>query len=238
MTELQLPMDIPPDQSANTPPFAHVHQHNQHHHRLRMGILRDILQMLLILVLVFTAARTFFLPFQVEGASMSPSLTNGERIFVNRTAYSSINIKQIANVLPGVNLADDAGLYPFSEPQRGDIIVLESDQTTNGSPYIKRIIGLPGETVTFSQGIVFVDGEPLVEDYIPGAMTHCQLWHYCHVTVPEGFVYVLGDNRTDSEDSRTFGAIPNEDIVGKAYFRNWPYEEIGPIHHPNYGEVN
>lgn len=199
---------------------------------------RDILQMILILVIVLTAARTFFLPYQVDGGSMSPSLADGERIFVNRTAYSTITPGKVANILPGVNLADDGGLHPFSEPERGDIIVLESDLTRNNSPYIKRIIGLPGETVTFDKGIVFVDGEPLVEDYIPGATSGCRPWQHCRVRVPAGSVYVLGDNRTDSEDSRTFGPIPTEDIVGKAYFSNWPYEEIGPIHLPDYGEAS
>lgn len=233
VTGSRRPMQTPSDQSPNVPADPRDDER-----RLRGGLLRDIAQMLLVLVIVFTAARTFFLPYQVDGASMSPSLSDGEHIFVNRTAYSTINLTRIANVLPGVDPPVDGGLHPFSEPQRGDIIVLESDLTAKDSPYIKRIIGLPGETVTFDKAIVFVDGKPLVEDYIPGAISECQPWQFCSVTVPEASVYVLGDNRGDSEDSRTFGPIPDEDIVGKAWFSNWPYEEIGPISHPDYGEAD
>lgn len=188
--------------------------------------LRDLVSMALIVIVVFFGVRVFFQPYQVDGASMTPALTSGERLFVNRTAYSHVT-------MPGIG-----EFAPFDEPQRGDIIVLESDVTRRDAPYIKRIIGLPGETVTFAEGLVFIDGEPLVEEYIDGAITGCPTSRPCGGSVPEGHVFVLGDNRTDSEDSRLFGPVPMSDIVGKAFFSNWPYEQIGPIPHPDYGELD
>jgi signal peptidase I len=185
--------------------------------------------MVLIVAVIFFGVRMFMQPYQVEGASMTPYLANGERVFVNRAAYMHLDLTTLWHVLPGE-------AYPFSKPQRGDIIVLDSDQTSQDDQYIKRIVGLPGETVAFSEGLVFIDGEPLVEDYIDGAITGCRLDQFCSVTVPDGYVFVLGDNRTNSEDSRIFGAIPQSDIVGKAIFSNWPFDKLGPIHHPDYGE--
>lgn len=189
-------------------------------------VLREVVTMGLIVIVVFFSVRVFFQPYQVDGASMSPALTSGERLFVNRTAYSHLNLPAVGEY------------YPFDEPQRGDIIVLESDLTRREAPYIKRIIGLPGETVSFTEGIVMINGEPLVEDYIPGAITTCHGAPTCATIVPEGHFYVLGDNRTDSEDSRTFGPVSVDDIVGRAFFSNWPYEEIGLIPHPDYGEMD
>jgi signal peptidase I len=188
-------------------------------------LLRELVPMLLIVLVVFAGVRMFFQPYEVDGASMSPAIANGERLFVNRSAYVHVDLPALGDI------------YPFSEPQRGDIIVLESDRTSRDAPYIKRIIGLPGETITYTEGIVIVDGEPLVEDYINGAITGCHVPTYCSITVPQGHVYVLGDNRRDSEDSRFFGPVPMEDVVGKAFFSNWPYENIGPIQHPDYGEI-
>jgi signal peptidase I len=192
-------------------------------------MVRETIEMLAIVLMVFLGARLFFQPYEVDGMSMSPYLRNGERLFVNRSAYASVDLGALWHPLP-----DE--IYPFSAPARGDIIVLESSLTTRDAQYIKRIVGMPGETITFREGLVMVDGEPLVEDYIDGAITECGPDAFCSITVPENHVYVLGDNRLDSEDSRAFGAIPFEDIVGKVIFSNWPLDKIGPIHEPGYGE--
>jgi signal peptidase I len=191
----------------------------------RFRLLRELIPMLLIVLVVFAGVRMFFQPYEVDGASMSPTIANGERLFVNRSAYVHVDLPALGDI------------YPFSEPRRGDIIVLESNRTSRDASYIKRVIGLPGETITYTEGIVIVDGEPLVEDYINGAITGCHVPTYCSITIPQGHVYVLGDNRRDSEDSRFFGPVPMGDVVGKVFFSNWPYEDIGPIQHPDYGEI-
>lgn len=194
--------------------------------RRRLALLGEIVPLLILVTLAVVGVRTLLQPYQVVGGSMAPALVDGERLFVNRSAYAEITV-------PGVGV-----VHPFSTPQRGDIVVLESGQTLQSSAYIKRIIALPGETVGFAEGIVLIDGEPLVEDYIDGAPTRCFSRVYCRLTVPEGMVYVLGDNRRDSEDSRVFGPVAIEDILGRAYFTNWPREEMGPIVRPDYGELS
>jgi len=195
----------------------------------RRGLLRDLIAMLFIVVVTAFGVRMFLQPYEVEGASMEPLFESGDRIFVNRTAYTHVDLGALRHPLSG-------DLFPLSAPERGDVLILESDQTSQHEQYIKRVVGLPGETITFGAGLVFVDGEPLVEDYIAGAITTCGPTQFCAVTVPDAHVFVLGDNRANSEDSRAFGPIPFEDIVGKAIFSNWPPRKIGPIEHPDYGE--
>ena len=203
----------------------------------RRGLLRELVELGVIVLVVVTVVRLFLQPYAVEGASMEPAFESGDRIFVNRTAYTDVGDHALWDLLPWAERGADDHVYLFGPPARGDIVVIASDQTRTREQYIKRVVGLPGETVSFREGLVLIDGEPLVEDYIPGAITECQTARqFCDVTVPAEHVYVLGDNRTNSEDSRSFGPIPYDDIVGKAIFTNWPADAIGPIRHPDYGE--
>lgn len=199
----------------------------------RRPLLREIIETVLIVVIVYVGLRSFVLPYRVDGSSMTPYLINGERLFISRTAYAHIDINGLWNLLPWEDREGNAVVFPFSEPERGDIIVLEPP-VVSSDPYIKRVIGLPGERITFAHGLVFVNGEVLTEDYIDGAITSCERTPFCAVTVPPDRVFVLGDNRSNSADSRVFGTIPYDHIVGKAIFSNWPFETLGPIEHPSY----
>ncbi|MGI8485066.1 MAG: signal peptidase I [Thermomicrobiales bacterium] len=200
----------------------------------RRSLFREIMELLLIVLIVFGGTRLFLLPYQVDGASMTPYLANGEHLFVNRTAYTHIDLNDIINVLPGEDRQGTNEFYPFSQPQRGDVIVL-TPPVASKDPYVKRVIGLPGETVTFYDGLVFINGEALTESYIKGAITTCRHGQWCAVAVPMDSVYVLGDNRTNSSDSRVFGPVHESSIIGKAIFSNWPLNKLGPIEHPDYG---
>jgi len=204
--------------------------------RQRSPLLREIAKLVLIVVIVFGGTRLFLLPYQVDGASMTPYLANGEHLFVNRTAYAHVDVNSILNLLPGKDHADGNDIYPFGQPHRGDVIVL-TPPVESSDPYVKRIIGLPGETVTFHEGLVFIDGQPLTESYITGAITECRRHQWCAVRVPEDSVFVLGDNRTNSSDSRMFGPVRESAIIGRAIFSNWPLEKLGPIQHPDYDRL-
>ena len=142
---------------------------------------------------------------------------------MNRNAYEFVDI-------------GDNRYYPFDPPERGDVIVFDPP-TGSDKPYIKRIIGLPGEEVTFGDGHVFVDGELLPEDYIKDRTT-CRPARSdnCDVIVPEGNVYVLGDHRSNSSDSRVFGPVPVGNIVGKAWFSYWPADDVGFVPHRSYDD--
>ncbi len=97
------------------------------------------------------------------------------------------------------------------------------------------MIALPGERVSFRDGYVLINGERLDEPYIKGAITECTSAPRCDaVTVQEGEVYVLGDNRDNSSDSRSFGPVDVDNIIGKAWFTYWPFDELGLVPHYDY----
>lgn len=150
-----------------------------------------------VLIVVFVVQ-----PVKVEGTSMQPRLSDQERIFVNKFVYH------------------------FSEVARGDVVVFwyPKDETKS---LIKRIIGLPGETVEIHSGVVLVDGEALVEPYLESS--YVDFSSFGPVLVPGGSYFVLGDHRDSSNDSRNWGAVPAEKIFGKAILRYWPISKFGLI---------
>jgi signal peptidase I len=184
---------------------------------------REIVETLLLAALIFFLVRLVVLNFRVDGESMVPNLADGQMLLVNRNAYQSFAI--------GGN-----EYYPFDPPERGDIVVFDPPRGSD-KPYIKRIIGLPGDEVTFGDGHVFINGVMLEEDYIEDRTGCGKRSDNCDVVVPEGHVYVLGDHRTNSSDSRVFGAVPVEDIVGKAWLSYWPLDDVGFVPHETYDEV-
>jgi signal peptidase I len=198
----------------------------------------ELLRTVLLAAIVFVGARTVVLPYQVEGASMTPNLHNNERVLVNRTVNFHIDVNSLVNWIPGVNLEGTDEVYPFHPPQRGDVVVLHPPVANSSQPYIKRVIGLAGDTITFDSGYVYINGVKLDELYINGAITDCENGPNCSVTVPDGYVYVLGDNRQNSSDSRVFGIVKIEEIVGKAWFTNWPLTDIGLVPHYKYPDEN
>ena len=204
---------------------------------VRNGV-AEIIKTLLVVVIVLAIARVFLLPFEVEGASMSPNLHDQDRVLVNRSVYFHFDLNRLLNLLPGVEREGELIVFPFHMPQRGDVVVLHPPFSSS-QPYIKRVIGLPGETITFRNGYVYVDGVRLDEPYINGAITRCDRGRPCYEgTVPPGRVYVLGDNRGNSTDSRSFGPVPIDNIIGEAWFTNWPLDAIGFLPNYDYGELS
>ena len=189
--------------------------------------------MVIVVFIVYFGFRSIVLPYQVDGASMTPYLESGERVFVSRTSYAHLDTDDLWNILPWEHRESDNDVFLFDPPKRGDIVVLHPP---NGSaePYIKRVIGLPGETVTFADGSVLIEGVSLHEEYIDPDITWCRGGTWCEVKVPKNSVYVLGDNREDSTDSRGFGPVTYDQIIGKAIFASWPMDAFGPIDRPDY----
>jgi len=190
----------------------------------------EIFKTALLAVFIFTLARTVVLPYEVEGSSMSPNLQNGERVLVNRSVYYHLDLNSVINLIPGEDRHGSHELYLFHKPQRGDVVVL-NPPVASDKPYIKRNIAEAGEHISFVDGYVYINGEKLDESYINGAITECR-GRYCDMTVPDGYIYVLGDNRENSQDSRYFGPVKIENVIGKAWFSNWPMDDFGRL--PNY----
>ncbi len=147
-----------------------------------------------------------FQAFYIPSESMVPTLKKNDRILVNKLSYRMHDVN------------------------RGDIIVFKAPpgRTDDIKDLVKRVVGLPGETVSFRDNRVYIDGEPLDEGYLPeGTPTtqRCSLGE--SIEVPPDSYFMMGDNRTASEDSRCFGPIPEGDIVGRAFVRILPLTRIG-----------
>ena len=165
------------------------------------GFLREVLETVLpALVIVLVINMFLAQATRVEGQSMEPNLHDNQRLIIEKISYY---------------------VHP---PRRGDIIVLKLPNHRSDA-LIKRVIGLPGETVEIRNGVVLINGEPLDEPYLNQSTYQGMPPR----VVPEGEVFVLGDNRGFSNDSRSFGFVPFSDIVGRAWFRYWPLSEIGPV---------
>ncbi len=198
-------------------------------------VVREIVETLLLALVIFLAVRMIVLNFRVDGMSMDPNLDDGEMLLVNRNAYFHFDLNDLRNVLPGEDRDGEDIVYPFDPPERGDIIVFDPPVRAPDKPYIKRVIGLPGETVSFQGGKVLVNDQELDEAYIDDqTKTRCNDSENCEVTVPAGEVYVLGDNRDNSSDSRGFGPVDVDQIIGKAWFGYWPAEDVGLVPHYDY----
>jgi signal peptidase I len=141
--------------------------------------------------------------FRVQGSSMQPLLGDDERIIVSKLVYR---------------------LHPI---ERGDVVVFWYPRDPSVS-FIKRVVGLPGETVELRSGTLYVDGRRIEESYIDPVFQEFD--SSPPVEVPPGHYYVLGDHRSSSNDSRNWGEVPERYIYGKAFFRFWPLGRMGAIH--------
>src|SRR5215217_3554316 len=198
---------------------------------------REIVETLLLALIIFVAVRALVLNFRVDGSSMVPNLHDQAMLLVNRNVYLHFDLNNWLNYLPGDDREGQHIVYPFHPPERGDIIVF-NPPVASEKPYIKRVIAVAGETVEIKQdGYVYIDGQKLDEPYIQGPITECNVRKCEPVTVPEGDIYVLGDNRRNSSDSRIFGPVDVDNIIGKAWLTYWPMEDFGLVPHYDYPGV-
>lgn len=184
----------------------------------RRSAVRAVLEIPVVLLISFVLVFGFVrpvvaAPFYIGSGSMEPTLHGckgclNDRLLINKLAYD------------------------IGTPKRGDIALFEDQQPRfpPDDPLIKRVVGLPGETLEIRQGKVLVNGEPLDEPYVendpckPGRPRTCS---FGPVTVPEGHYFMMGDNRTNSVDSRFFGPVPEDAVIGEALVRFWPPTRAG-----------
>jgi signal peptidase I len=164
---------------------------------------RDLMLSVLIAVLVILF---LYRPVKVEGTSMMPTLLDQERLFINQFSYK----------------------FGLGDIKRGDTVVFwYPDDATEQVSYIKRVIGLPGDTVEVKDGYVLVNGKQLQENYVP--LEYRDDRPYPPTPVPPNKYFVLGDHRISSNDSRAWGFVPRDYIYGKAVFVFWPLEHLGSV---------
>ncbi len=173
----------------------------------------DFLQGIVVVMALLVMVYLFIMsPQEIQGASMEPNFHNGEYILTNKV------------------------LYKFRDPIRGDVVIFKSPMNKE-IDYIKRVIGLPGDTVSLHDNALWVNGEKVEEPYLASdtpILGGSYLAEGQSIVVPPGTYFVCGDNRAHSSDSREFGPIAKEDFIGVAIFRYFPFSLMGPISRPTY----
>ncbi len=150
-------------------------------------LLLDIVETALLAFLLFLAINAVSARIRIESVSMQPTLFADDFVIVNRLAYK------------------------IGSPERGDVIIFRFPPDPDREPYIKRVIGLPGDMISADSGVVYVNGMPLEEPYISAPPNYEGEW-----TVPRNELFVLGDNRNHSSDSHSWGTVPLDNVLGKA----------------------
>jgi signal peptidase I len=167
-----------------------------------LTLLRDITVSVILAVVLIVF---IYQPVKVEGTSMMPGLTDNERIFINKYTYK-LGAGAIA---------------------RDDLVVFHYPNDPSQS-YIKRVIGVPGDTIAIHQGVVYVNGQKLDEPYVPDEYRDSS--EMKPLPIPPDDYFVLGDHRSSSNDSRVWGFVSRPAIYGKAVFVYWPLTRMGPVH--------
>jgi signal peptidase I len=165
---------------------------------------KEMLETILIALVLILVIEGLSDRVKIEGFSMLPSLHQNDRVIVSKLAYRS------------------------NEIERGDIVVFDYPNNPE-EEYIKRVIGIPGDVISISDGSVVLNGDVLEENYIDDFI----LGEMEELVVPAGTVFVLGDNRNHSSDSRYWGSLPSEYIIGKAIFIYWPFADLSLIETPD-----
>ena len=162
---------------------------------VKKSTILQILATLAVALLIFFGVQAIIESRVDEGSSMEANLHNGERLIVVKAAYW------------------------FGEPQRGDIIIFTHPDDPQRT-LVKRVIGLPGEQIEIQDGVVYIDGSPLDEPYIQGTTSPLP-----KTAVPKGYYFVMGDNRQASSDSRSWGLLPEGNIIGRVWLLYWPLSD-------------
>jgi len=173
----------------------------------------EVIQTIVLALAIFVVIYLFAAqPHQVKGASMMPNLVDGEYILTEKVSYR------------------------FRSPKRGEVVIFKAPDKPE-LDYIKRVIGLPGEKIRIINGTLYINDVPLREDYLNPSLQISSgrfLKENETYTVPESSFIVFGDNRSHSSDSREFGPVKKEAIIGVALIRYWPLDTLGKIKNPTY----
>ena len=185
--------------------------------RLAREILEAVLLALLALIILQGTVRNF----KVEGSSMAPTLEGGQYLVVDHVSYLKLDVERLSRIVPFWAAENADPKFAFDPPTRGEIIVFRYPVDPS-KDFVKRVVGLPGETVEVRSGTVYIDGLALGEPYL----RRSDRSNARPLALSDEQYYVVGDNRRNSNDSRAWGVVPEDHIVGKVLLVYWPWEDF------------
>lgn len=172
------------------------------------AVVREVGETIILTLIIFFLIQTVIRNFRVVGTSMVDNLHDGQYLIIDKLSYNQFI----------------TGIFGSGGPQRGDVIVFEPPNRP-GEDYVKRVIGLPGESIEIKNGQILINSQPLEEPFQPSTPSYNMPLRL----IPEDQIFVLGDNRNNSNDSHNWGPLPTENIVGRAWLSYWPPERWGVI---------
>ena len=188
--------------------------------------IREALDAAALFIVVFAALQLSVQNIRIDGMSMRPTVVNEQHIIVSKLAYVGLNPSALRRYVPFVeNSRNDDSLIESQPPDYGDMIAFLYPEDPSRE-FVKRVIGLPGDYIEIDRGQVIRNGEPLDEPYV----VHADTRSFKRVRVPTDSIYVLGDNRLVSSDSRHWGFVSDELIIGRAWLSYWPSDRIQFLH--------
>ena len=185
------------------------------------ALIRELIETVILALIIFLALQFSVQNFRVEGSSMRPTIVEGQYLLVNKLVYFNLNPRDVRSVLAFSSSAKAERVYPFHAPERQDVIIFHFPRDPSRD-FVKRVIGLPGDTIEIDDGEVFINGTKLDEPYI----TKRDSGDMKLLTVGEDAYFVMGDNRRASNDSRDWGTVPTSNIVGRAWVSYWPLDRL------------
>ena len=190
--------------------------------------IREALDAAALFLVVFAALYISVQNIRIDGMSMAPTVVNEQHIIVSKLAYTGLNPTALKRFVPFIDQSDGYGSFiEYQTPDYGDMIsfLYPADPSRE---FVKRVIGLPGDYIEIDRGQVIRNGAPLDEPYVVNADTRS----FERVWVPSDSIYVLGDNRPVSSDSRSWGAVQEQFVIGRAWLSYWPLDRIELLHGP------
>ena len=184
-------------------------------------LVRELIETVLLALLIFLVLQFSVQNFRVEGSSMEPTLEEGQFLLVNKLVYLRFDPRDLASVLPFVGGDRDEAHFAFHQPNRGEVVIFRFPRDPSRD-FVKRVIGIPGDTLEIRGGRVFINGVAQKEPYVTKRDTR----NVPALRVPPDSYYVMGDNRVFSHDSREWGPVPAENIVGRAWVTYWPLDRL------------
>ena len=184
-------------------------------------VLRELLEAVVLALIVFMVIQTSVRNFKVDGSSMNPTLEGGQYLMVNKLVYFQLDMVRLSRIVPFWKVDRPDRRFAVHPPQRGEVIVFHFPRDTS-KDFVKRVIALPGDTIELRRGKVIINDSFQEEPYITrkGSSSMAPL----RLKAKEYFV--MGDNRRSSNDSRSWGPVPESLVLGKVWFVYWPFSSL------------
>lgn len=184
-------------------------------------VVREIAEALFLALIVFMVIQVSVRNFRVDGSSMVPTLESGQYLLVNKMVYFKYDTGRLSRVIPFWKQDSPSSHFAIHGPKRGEVIVFRFPRDPS-KDFVKRVIGLPGEEVEIRRGSVYINGSVIQEPYLTSRDNST----LSPKRMKEGEYFVMGDNRRSSNDSRSWGPVPEANLLGKVWVVYWPFSKL------------